>query len=52
MEGFGVLKIMEDLKKSGVVVTRLTHDKDASTFRNVLEVFQDVAEAFCTSMYI
>ncbi len=49
MEGFGVQKIMEDLKRCGIVVTRLTHDRDASTFKNVLEVFEDVAESFCTS---
>jgi hypothetical protein len=37
------------LKRSGIHVTRLTHDKDASTFKNVLEVFEDVAEQLCTS---
>lgn len=45
MEGWGVMKIMEELKASGIKVTRLTHDRDASTFKNV---FEGVAENYCT----
>jgi hypothetical protein len=50
MEGWGVMQIMKELKQCGLKVKRLTHDKDASTFNNVLQVFEDVAENFCTSM--
>ena len=50
MEGWGVMKIMEQLKSCGIEVKRLTHDRDASTFKNVLQVFEDVAESYCTSM--
>lgn len=49
MEGWGVKEIMKELKLCGLTVVRLTHDKDASTFNNVLEVFEDVAESYCTS---
>jgi hypothetical protein len=52
MEGWGVKQIMIELKQSGLTVTRLTHDKDASTFKNVLEVFEDVAESYCASMLL
>ena len=50
MEGFGVMKIMESLKGAGFTVTKVLHDKDASTMKNVQEVFQDVKEALCVSM--
>lgn len=50
MEGWGVLEIMKKLKTYGVNVTRVTHDKDSSTFNSVLSVFEDVAETYCTSM--
>lgn len=49
MEAFGILKLVEDLKELGMNVTRLVHDKDASTLNQVHKVFQDVTEALCTS---
>jgi hypothetical protein len=47
MEGFGVKKIMETLKKHELNVTQVVHDKDASTMRQVMEVYQDVEEGLC-----
>ena len=52
MEGWAVVQIMKELKSSGIRVTHITHDKDASTFKNVLEVFEDVAESLCVSMFL
>jgi hypothetical protein len=51
MEGFGVLKIMKELKEAGFTVTKVLHDKDSSTMKNVLEVFQDVQESLCVEKY-
>jgi len=47
MEGFGVKKIMETLKLHDLNVTQVVHDKDASTMRQVMEVYQDVEEGLC-----
>ena len=51
MEGFGVLEIMKELKAAGFTVTKVLHDKDSSTMKNVMEVFEDVQEALCISKY-
>jgi putative NADH-flavin reductase len=50
MEGWGVMKIMEDLKNRGWKVTRVVHDKDSSTMRNVMVVYEDVQECLCLSV--
>jgi hypothetical protein len=47
MEGFGVKKIMEELKSLGIVVKQVVHDKDASTMSQVMAVFEDVEESLC-----
>jgi hypothetical protein len=49
MEGFGVKKIMEELKKNALTVTHIVHDRDASTMNQVMTVFQDVEECFYLS---
>jgi hypothetical protein len=49
MEGWGVLKIMENLKFKGINITRIVHDKDSSTIKNVMDVYQDVEESLCLS---
>ena len=51
MEGFGVKKIMKELKEAGFKVTRLLHDKDSSTLNQTLEIFQDVHESLCLSKF-
>jgi hypothetical protein len=51
MEGFGVQKIMTELKNAGIKVTRVLHDKDSSTMKNAMEVFQDVQESLCLSKF-
>lgn len=51
MEGFGILQLVQDLKDMGMNVTRLVHDKDASTMNQVIKVFEDVSEMLCTSKY-
>jgi predicted HTH transcriptional regulator len=47
MEGFGVKKIMESLKEYGLTVSQIVHDKDASTMKQAMDVFQDVEEGLC-----
>jgi hypothetical protein len=47
MEGFGVLKIMQQLKEARLTVTQVVHDKDASTMKQVMTVYQDVEELLC-----
>ena len=47
MEGYGVLKIMNELSFRGYKVTHVIHDKDSSTLRNVMDVFEDVNEVLC-----
>jgi hypothetical protein len=47
MEGFGVKKIMETLKRHDLKVTQVVHDKDASTMRQVMEVYEDAEEGLC-----
>jgi hypothetical protein len=42
MEGWGVLQIMKGMSKLGYTVTYILHDKDASTMKNVSQIFQDV----------
>ena len=49
MEGFGVKEIMKDMKIAGMKVSKILHDKDASTFRQVLDVFEDAHEVLCVS---
>jgi hypothetical protein len=50
MEGFGVKKIMEQLKEAKLTVTQIVHDKDASTMKQAMEVFEDVEESLCLSI--
>ena len=47
MEGWGVHLIMEEFKSYGFKVTRVLHDKDSSTMKNVMDVYEDVEEALC-----
>ena len=49
MEGFGVKQIMNELKDCGITVSKVLHDKDASTLRQVLDVFEDADEQLCVS---
>jgi hypothetical protein len=49
MEGFGVKEIMKQIKQAGLTVTKVLHDKDASTFKQVLDVFEDADEILCIS---
>jgi hypothetical protein len=49
MEGFGVKKIMEQLKEAKLKVTQIVHDKDASTMKQAMQVFEDVEEGLCLS---
>ena len=51
MEGFGVKAIMKDIKIGGLKVSKILHDKDASTFKQVLDVFEDADEVLCVSKY-
>ena len=50
MEGWGVLQIMKQMSKLGYTVTHILHDKDSSTMKNVMQVFQDVQESLCYSI--
>jgi hypothetical protein len=50
MEGWGVMKIMDELKFQGFHVTRILHDKDSSTMKQVMDAYQDVEEGLCLSM--
>jgi hypothetical protein len=52
MEGFGVKKIMETLKYYDLNVTQVVHDKDASTMRQVMDVFEDVDEGLCLCNFL
>jgi len=52
MEGYGVKKIMQELKKYQLNVTEVVHDKDASTMRQVMEVYQDAEECLCLGYLI
>ena len=47
MEGYGVQQIMNYLSIRGYKVTKIIHDKDSSTLRNVMDVFEDVEEVLC-----
>jgi hypothetical protein len=49
MEGFAIEQIMKELRQSGFKVTTILHDKDSSTLRNVMDIFEDVQEALCLS---
>jgi hypothetical protein len=49
MEGVGVHNIMKDLKESGFQVTKVLHDKDSSTMKQVMDVFEDAEETLCLS---
>jgi hypothetical protein len=49
MEGFGVEKMMQQLKDAQLTVTQVVHDKDASTMKQVMTVFEDVEEGLCLS---
>jgi hypothetical protein len=52
MEGWGVTLIMKELQQCGYKVTRVLHDKDSSTLRNVMNVYEDVEEALCFSTFL
>ena len=47
MEGFGVQKIMEELKRNRITVSHIVHDKDSSTMRQVMTVYEDAEEVLC-----
>lgn len=49
MEGFGISELMKDMKNAGFIVDKICHDNDASTLKNVKDVFEDVEEVLCTS---
>ena len=49
MKGVGVQRIMTELKESGFTVTKVLHDKDSSTMKQVMDVFEDAEEALCMS---
>ena len=49
MEGFGVQKIMEEFKRENIKVSHIIHDKDSSTMRQVMSVYEDVEECLCLS---
>ena len=49
MEGYGILAIMKELDNIGIKVTKIIHDKDASTMIQVMDVFEDVEECLCLS---
>ena len=51
MEGFGVEKMMQQLKDANLTVTQVVHDKDASTMKQVMTVFEDVEEGLCLSNF-
>jgi hypothetical protein len=51
MEGFGVKNIMEELSAAGIKVSKVLHDKDASTLKQVVDVFEDAEEQLCVSKY-
>ena len=51
MEGFGVEKMMQQLKDANLTVTQVVYDKDASTMKQVMTVFEDVEEGLCLSIY-
>jgi hypothetical protein len=50
MEGFGVKKVMEQLKSAQLKVTQVVHDKDSSTMKQVMTVYEDVEECLCLSI--
>jgi hypothetical protein len=50
MEGFGIKELMKELKNYGFVVDRVCHDNDASTLKQVKDIFEDVEEVLCTSI--
>jgi hypothetical protein len=51
MEGFGVKKIMEEMKSLDLKIKKVIHDKDSSTMNQVMNIFQDVEEALCLSKF-
>src|SRR5437764_15010627 len=51
MEGIAVVEMMKELKQSGFKVTTILHDKNSSTMRNVMDIFQDVQETLCLSKF-
>ena len=49
-----IMKLWRDLEFSrlqtaGITVTQVVHDKDASTMRHVMTVYEDVEELLCLS---
>jgi hypothetical protein len=42
MEGWEILEIMKEMSKLKYIVTHILHDKDVSTMKNILQIFQDV----------
>lgn len=51
MEGFAILAMMKELAEAGFTVSKILHDKDSTTMKNVMDVFADVEEALCLSKY-
>ena len=49
MEGKSAEKIAEELKTCGYIITKLIHDKDASTMKHFRKVFPNVEKHLCTS---
>lgn len=52
MEGYGVKEIVTELKSVGIIVSKVLHDKDASTLKQVVDVFEDAEEELCVSKYL
>lgn len=44
--------IMEELKRNNLNVRQIVHDRDASTLKQVMEVYQDVEECLCLCNFI
>jgi hypothetical protein len=51
MEGFGVKKIMEEMKNLDLKIKKVIHDKDSSTMTQVMDIFEDVMEVLCLSKF-
>jgi len=51
MEGFAIEQMMKELRAAGIKVSTILHDKDSSTLRNVMDIFEDVKEALCLGKF-
>jgi hypothetical protein len=47
MKGWKVLQIIKRMSKLEYIVTYILYDKDASTMKNILQIFQNIQENFC-----